>query len=407
MNRLLVIAYYTPPLGLSGVMRVTKLCKFLPEFGWQPVIVTVKPVAYYAQDPALLADLQRAQIVRTESLDPNRLLNLAQRLIGGRSKADGKSRLPRRVSGRWLNYLLLPDAKAGWLPFAIRAGSKAIQKFSPRAIFATAPPWTALLAGVRLSAQSGLPLIADFRDPYPAGFQLPPVYQRPMLKKILRKIFSRAQQVLAVNPGTAAGIKMLLKPEPGPAVEILENGFDPDDFAVPAERLPGFSLLYAGNLFASREQLAGMLTALARVPEVKFYLAGDVDLKSRELLGSSRQVVLLGRVEHSRVCALMKGADCLLYIGKPQQPVGLKLYEYLGACRPVIVWGKENAEAAALVQEFAAGVACTDAESFQRAIAEVQRQPERFVRVSRDRLNRRLQAQRLAELLNRITINRT
>src|SRR5512137_91004 len=102
MRRLLVVSYYTPPLGLSGVMRVTKLCKFLPEAGWRPLILTVKPVAYYSYDPELLSDLNQARLYRTESADPNRLLHLlrsrAKRLQPALSKVGGRG-------PRMLNYL--------------------------------------------------------------------------------------------------------------------------------------------------------------------------------------------------------------------------------------------------------------------------------------------------------------
>ena len=119
MRRLLVIAYYTPPLGMSGVMRVTKLCKFLPEAGWQPLILTVKPVAYYGYDPSLLEDLKQAKFFRTETFDANRILNVL--------RAKAKRLTPALGSGlgagpRLLNYLLFPDSKIGWLPFGSRSG---------------------------------------------------------------------------------------------------------------------------------------------------------------------------------------------------------------------------------------------------------------------------------------------
>jgi len=398
MNRLLVIAYYTPPLGLSGVMRITKLCKFLPDYGWQPVILTVKPVAYYAYDPKLLADLNRVQIYRTESLDLNRLLRIfvktGQRKIG--SSAAG--------TGRLLNFILFPDAKIGWLPFAISAGKKIIAELKPQAVFATAPPWTALLIGAQLAGYAGLPFIADFRDPWPAGFQTPPFYQQSALKKLLKNILTAAELVLTVNPGTAARLATVTTGKNAhlKKIKILENGFDPEDLMVQPEKLEGFSILYAGNLYENLAQIKGFIKALSLVPEAKFYLAGEVDQKSRKMLSSHPQVVLLGRVTHSRVWALMKGADLLLYIGKPEQPVGLKLYEYLGANRPILIWGDNEFEATELIKEFAAGRRCNDAESLLNFIQEIKQNPNRFCEKDKTRLNRRFQAEWLAQQLDQI-----
>jgi len=74
LQRILILTYYFPPLGMGGTQRVAKFVKYLPHFGWQPTIVTVKDVAYYAFDPKLLRDVRSAQVVRTGSLDPQRLM---------------------------------------------------------------------------------------------------------------------------------------------------------------------------------------------------------------------------------------------------------------------------------------------------------------------------------------------
>ncbi|MEN9979582.1 MAG: glycosyltransferase [candidate division WOR-3 bacterium] len=403
MNRVLVIAYYIPPLGLSGVMRVTKLCKYLPESGWEPVIITVKPVAYYGYDPELLGDLRQSVIIRTESLDLNRLLEIVRPRSGGRSGT-----VPVRSGSRWarrLNFVLLPDAKIGWLPFALRAGRRALAEYQPRVIFATAPPWTTLLAGVRLARESGLPLVADFRDPWPAGFTEPPFYQRPVLRRMLRRIVETAAVVLVVNPGTGERLRQALGDDAGleAKLAVLENGFDPQELAVEPERLEGFSLLYAGNLYENRQEIAALVSALQAVPEVRLYLAGDADPASRGLLASSGQAVLLGRVSHRRAVALMKGADALLYLGKPKQPVGLKLYEYLGVKRPVIVWGSPDDEAARLVAEFGAGKICQTGAELAAAVAAIRENPAQFTSRDRQRLDRRFQARRLAGIFQRLS----
>ena len=76
LHKVLVIAYYFPPLGLSGVQRTLKFVKYLPQFGWQPIVLTVTPTGYFAQDPTLLDELDglNIEIIRTGSLDPNRFL---------------------------------------------------------------------------------------------------------------------------------------------------------------------------------------------------------------------------------------------------------------------------------------------------------------------------------------------
>jgi hypothetical protein len=389
MRRLLVVAYYMPPLGLSGVMRVTKLCKFLPEAGWRPLILTVKPVAYYHYDPRLLDDLRASRIYRTESVDPNRLLNLI------RSKA--KKLTPALAQGlgagpRLLNHMLFPDSKVGWLPFGSVAGRHIIDQQKPAAIFASAPPFTALLLGVRLKAHAHVPLAADFRDPWPTGFASPPPHQRALLRRLRRYLIEHSDLVLAVNSGTARAV--------GPRCEVLDNGFDPTDFEVEPAKLDGFSIVYVGNLWQNQAEVSSVATALRQRPEAKLYLAGRVDGETRRRFEHDPQVRLLGTLPHREACALMIGAGALLYIGKPAQPVGIKLYEYLGAKRPILVWGEGSDEAARLVTDAEAGVACgLDGAKLAEALDEMKRNPARFSQTSRDRFNRRCQARWLADRL--------
>ncbi|MBM3313303.1 glycosyltransferase family 4 protein [candidate division WOR-3 bacterium] len=389
MRRLLVVAYYTPPLGLSGVMRITKLCKFLPEAGWRPLILTVKPVAYYHYDPSLLDDLKDSRLYRTESADPNRLFNL----IRSRS-----SRLtPALAHGlgartRLLNHLLFPDAKVGWLPFGSVAGRHIIDREKPAAILATSPPFTSLLLGVRLKAHAHVPLVCDFRDPWPTGFTPPPAYQRAALRRLRRYLVARSELVLAANQGTAQAVSR--------RCAVLDNGFDPTEFEVAPTQLEGLAIVHVGNLWQNRDELFTLLSILRQRPEARLYLAGRVDRDTRSRLERNPQVRWLGALPHSQVCALMKGARALLYIGKPRQPVGLKLYEYLGARRPIIVWGQGAEEPAKLVLEAGAGLVCgLDEQRLRDALDQVQQDPERFAQDNRERFNRRCQARRLAEQL--------
>jgi hypothetical protein len=389
VRRLLVVAYYMPPLGLSGVMRVTKLCKFLPEAGWQPLILTVKPVAYYHYDSLLLEDLKASRIYRTESADPNRLLNLV------RSKA--KKLTPALAQGlgagpRLLNHVLFPDSKIGWLPFGSVAGRHVIDREKPAAIFASAPPFTSLVLGVRLKAHAHVPLAIDFRDPWPTGFARPPRHQRAALRRLRRYFVAHSELVLAVNDGTARAV--------GPRCEVLDNGFDPTDFEVGPARLDGFGIVHVGNLWQNQAEVSALVEALRLRPEAKLYLAGRVDGETRRRFEHNPQVRLLGTLPHDEACALMKGAAALLYIGKPAQPVGIKLYEYLGARRPIVVWGTGADEAARLVTDAEAGVACgLDDVKLAEALDEMKRDPALFSRTSRDRFNRRCQVRWLADRL--------
>jgi len=181
---------------------------------------------------------------------------------------------------------------------------------------------------------------------------------------------------------------------------VLDNGFDPTDFEVEPANLDGFSVVHVGNLWRNQAEVSSLVEALRQRPEAKLYLAGRVDGETRRRFEHDTQVRMLGTLPHGEACALMKGAGALLYVGKPGQPVGIKLYEYLGARRPIVVWGEGSYEAAGLVKEAGAGVACgLDAGKLTEALDEMKRDPEWFAQTSRDRFNRRCQARWLADRL--------
>jgi len=122
MKKVLIVTYYAPPVGMAGVLRVTKLAKFLPEFGWQPILLTVKPISYFLYDPDLLNDLAGITIYRSESLDPARLLYFFRK---------DKPITVKSTGPLFINYLLFPDAKVLWVPFAVSLGKKLIEQEFP------------------------------------------------------------------------------------------------------------------------------------------------------------------------------------------------------------------------------------------------------------------------------------
>src|SRR5258706_4294618 len=134
-RNVLVIAYYFPPMGLSGVQRTLKFVKYLPQFGWQPTILTVTPTGYYAQDYTLLEEIHplHIDVERVGSLDPNWLF-----------RKKGVVKMPsermRKILTFFSDSLFIPDNKIGWKRQAYKAAEKLFEKKKFDIIFATAPP---------------------------------------------------------------------------------------------------------------------------------------------------------------------------------------------------------------------------------------------------------------------------
>lgn len=374
-------------------MRVTKLVKYLPRFGWEPVVLTVRHISYPHYDERLLNDWQGVSVWRTSSLDPARLLQL---IIPGRTP----SAETISWAGRFTNLLFFPDAKIGWYPYALATGKRILRSARPQVIFSTAPPYTALKVGWALKRISGLPLVADFRDPWPTGFKPPPGFRRSATVRFRDRILSASDAVIAVNRGTAAQLPC--------KAEIIANGYDPEEFAVPAVRFSGFNVVHVGNIWENEQELlavAEAVCALRKVTgkELTLRFVGSLSRRLAAHLAGMTGFSLLGLLPHQETLAIMKGADILLYLGKPGQAAGIKLYEYLGAGRPILAVAARASEAEQLIQEHQAGeVVTTNQVEIQSALRRAMTGSFHFAPVGIDRYNRLNQAEELAGILNRL-----
>jgi hypothetical protein len=163
MRRVLMIAYYFPPLGGAGSLRVTGFATHLPEYGWDTTVLAPRNGAYYL-DPSLRFPEDR--VIRSASVELSRTGKRLLRVGGNDLRPAGVEgwRSVLRNGARQLLYY--PDAQIGWFPAAWRCGRKALRRTSFDAIFSSSPPVTAHLVARRLHRETSIPWVADFRDPW-------------------------------------------------------------------------------------------------------------------------------------------------------------------------------------------------------------------------------------------------
>ena len=222
-RRLLVIAYYFPPMGMSGVQRVTKLVKYLPEFGWQPTVLTVEPGGYFAFDPSLEREVEAAgiEVIRTKSIDPTRLFKRGAAVPIRREST-------RRNWSEWSQWVFVPDNKIGWLPFAVHAAKRAASRKPFDAVLSSAPPYTGHLVGQRVSKALGIPLISDFRDDWVGNPRhvYPTIVHRRWHERLERGVLEHSVFSTTIN---AIIQERLQRASPASEIRVLEQGFDPAD----------------------------------------------------------------------------------------------------------------------------------------------------------------------------------
>ncbi len=346
MRHVLVVAYYFPPLGLSGVQRIAGFVRHLPEYGWQPTVITAKPGGYFAYDKSLWSPIEDAgiRVVRTKSLDPTRLF-----------RPGATVRLPQETRRQTLayisNWLFIPDNKLGWKPFALRAGLRqaAAQHFD--AVFSSAPPYTGHLIGKKLSRKLKLPLITDFRDDWVGNPRhiYPTALHRRLHIQQERQVLIQSSAITTINRPILVALEKRHR-DINIWGEIIPHGFDEYQNPVKVSAREKLKLVYTGVFYDAQTPehfLRGVSGFLAENPSMRSKIsaifAGLVPNGFADLIRTLKLedvVQSVGYVQHARVTELQQEADVLwMTIGSRPGASSIstgKLYEYMGTGKPIL-----------------------------------------------------------------------
>ena len=227
MYKVLVIAYYFPPMGLSGVQRTLKFVKYMRNYNWDPTVLTVGRTGYYAHDMALLNEAENSpiNIVRVEGKDINSKL-------GKKVTLKMPPEFIRKVLSRISNTIFIPDNKKGWARKAIKTAREIIKKEKINLIFVTAPPFSAINMAVKLKKEFNLPLVIDYRDLW-FGNQFafyPTPFHKYLHKRMEYKALKAADRITATNRKMKEKILNNYKFLTFEDIYIIPHGYDPADF---------------------------------------------------------------------------------------------------------------------------------------------------------------------------------
>ncbi len=345
MKCALLVAFQFPPFkASSGLERALSLVRHLPAHGWEPVMLSAHPSAYPAVSDERMAAIPADTVVRrTRALDAARHLSLG---------------------GRYISAMALPDRWWSWAASAIPAGLALIRHHRPQVIWSTYPIATAHVIGYALSRLSGLPWVADFRDPMVEFDEIeqqwfPPA---PALRHLRLRIEQGAARRAAALTFCTEGAKDICVKRYTPSVghrwQVVPNGFDETAFAnlgpTPGARpqpRDAITLVHSGSIYPSPDRdPTHFLRALARLVAdrkgrgrpLRVVLRGSgvdslyVDLISQ--LGLGESVVFAPMVDYASALREIVDADGLLLLqGHTSNPaIPAKLYEYFRAGRPIL-----------------------------------------------------------------------
>ena len=352
MPRILHVAYHFPPLaGSSGIQRTLRFVQHLPKFGWQPMVLSAHPRAYERVSDDLSAEVPAGTPVhRAFALDTARHLALGGRYIGAMARPD-----------RWVS----------WRFDAVRQGMRMIRKYKPQIIWSTYPIATAHLIGAELSRRSGLPWVADFRDPmaqdgYPAD---PQTWQQ--FRQIEQHALQAATLSTFTTPSAAAEYRLRYPCAAG-KVRVLENGYDEETFA--AAGLPGscsplipgtMTLLHSGIVYPSERDPTQLMAALRLLHDAGTLTPGKLKIRFRAAVaetlirdlsarfGVQAYIEICPPIAYQDALAEMLRADGLLVLqaSNCNAQIPAKLYEYLRAARPLVCLSDPAGDTASVVRD--------------------------------------------------------
>jgi len=411
-GRVLVVAYYFPPVAGIGVHRTVKFVTYLPRWGWEPVVLTARDPGVVHRDPAsesaLPPNLRVERAFSPEPIKLRRALGRAARRASstrtreasgdmqiGPSMPNGTAGAAAEASpsGRVRDYgglagiwggmerlFFFPDTEVGWVPFAVRRGLELQRELPFDAVYSSAGPISCHLIAGLIARKTGLPWVADFRDPWignPFAAPLPGLH-RELQARIEKRIVERADRLAFATPGLAEAYAARY-PRAADRCYAIPNGYDRNDFppdpGPEARARDGrFRLTYGGSIYREGDLvvfLDGLELLFGRRPELRDKLevefVGWLTLQNQALAARYSTPERLGSVlrfsgylPHREALSHLLASDALMQLiaDGPNRSgfVGGKLAEYVGLDRQILAVVPEG-DARAVLRELDWGIA--------------------------------------------------
>jgi len=373
LKKVLIITYYWPPAGGPGVQRVLKFVKYLPEFGWEPLVLTADKGEYPAIDEELSEEIPpNLKVYKTKSLE---LFSLYKRFSGKKNNipthilSSSSSDSFFQKFAKWIRAnIMLPDARIGWIPSIIKEGRKIIKNEKPDLIFSSSPPHSLQIGTMKLAKRTKLKWVADFRDPWRNAF-----WQNDIKRNLLSKRIEKRNETAVIKSADAVTTVSKSLAEDFKKIEfnkyfIITNGYDESDFnSIEKEDSDKFRINYTGTL-SKDQKIENLLSALDSLPddlkrsvELNFYGSVHNDIAEEIDQFDLKGIINLREgVSHKEVIRIMKNSELLLLvIPDTVNNLGIvtgKIFEYLATRNFVLGIGPEKGDAAKILNETKCGM---------------------------------------------------
>ena len=381
MKRVLIITYYWPPSGGAGVQRWLKFVKYLRSFNWEPIVFTVENGEFPVLDYDLIKEIPDGlEVLKVPAWEPYKMY----KLFSGKNKNEGinsgflsekkGSSFVENIS-KWIRgNLFIPDARKFWIKPANQFLNQYLQNNPVDVIISSGPPHSTHLIALSLKNTFQIPWFSDFRDPWTnidfyKDLKLTKTADKKH-KKLENDVLVQSDIVLTIGKQLSKELKTL----GAKRVEIIENGFDPQDFLDNAnhELDEKFSIAHIGSFTPSRNHTV-LWKALSHLVDeqeefkskLEIKLIGKVDysvLQSIKDFGLESYLNKIDYVSHNEVIKHQKTSKLLLLmVNNTPNAKGIitgKVFEYMASKRPILAIGPKDGDLGEILTKTSSGLVC-------------------------------------------------
>lgn len=366
--KVLIITYYWPPAGGSGVQRWLKFVKYLPQFGIEPIVYTVDNPNYPKEDDSLISEIPKnIKVLKNPIFEPTDVFFWKQK---GIKKED----VANSTNNGFLSFMrgnfFIPDPKIFWVKSSVKFLQDYLKTNSVDVIISTGPPHSMHLIAQKISKRNNIKWLADFRDPWTDLYYNNEFKQLTFAKKrnqkLEKKVLENADCILTVSNSLKKDFDKIAK-----SVEVITNGFDSEVLQDETVTLDSkFTISYIGLLpkqsnpivfFKVIKKLCDTNEAFKN--DVQLLFVGDISAEVHQEIEKNKLTEITefkGYVSHKEAIAIQKKTQVLLLlIPNVPKSAGIltgKLFEYLTAKRPILALGTEDGDLSEILEHTKSGV---------------------------------------------------
>ncbi len=370
LERILIVSYYWPPAGGPGVQRWLKFAKYLPDFGYEPIIYTPENPNYPLVDEELVKEIPEGiKVLKQPIKEPYRIASLFSK---NKSKSLSAGIIPQARKQSLLDKVLLwirgnffiPDARIGWVAPSVSYLKKYIQEYNINTVITTGPPHSMHLIGCQLKEQLNIKWIADFRDPWTTiGYHKELKLTKKSIEKHIAlesRVLTTADEIIVTSKSTKKEFAALTtKP-----ITVITNGYDVE-YVGRITRDEKFSLAHIGSFLSNRNPRVLWKAIVELRKENKEFkeafqlkLIGKISQEIQDVIAEfhlEECTLNLGYVSHHEALIEQRKSQVLLLVEIDSEDTKAiipgKLFEYMAAERPILAIGPDEADFFEIIKE--------------------------------------------------------